>query len=94
MKHILMAGSVLLLCVTAHAHDGLPEAMVGEWCFSGGVYVRGQCAELHTDGELTVTRHSYHGHEEDESWLATKVFKLVGKELHVQPIGDDTQDDL
>ena len=116
MNRMLLAGSVLLLSVSAHA-DGLPQAMAGDWCFSDGVFVRGQCGP-HSDGELTIQRFSYHGHEENctisnarpiardsylvvaqcngegKSWLATKVFKLLGKELHVEPIGDNTQDDL
>ena len=117
MKRMLLAGAVLLLSVSAHAADGLPQAMAGDWCAKDGVFVRGHCPE-HTDGELTIQHNSYHGHEEDctisnarpiardsylviaqcsgegEIWLAAKVFRLAGKELHVEPIGDDNQDNL
>ena len=64
MKRILIAGSVLLLTATAHARDGLPDSMVGQWCFSDGVFVRGQCGP-HSDGELTIMRNGYHEHEGD-----------------------------
>ena len=72
MKQALIAGSVLLLSVSAHAGNGLPDSMVGQWCFSGDVTLRGsgdlftpgQCRP-HDDGELTITKHSYHYHEQD-----------------------------
>jgi hypothetical protein len=68
MKQILLAGSVLIaLSASAHARNGLPETMVGQWCFKDGdaegeaIYVRGECRG--TDAFFTVQRNSYRGSE-------------------------------
>ena len=65
MNRMLLAGAVLLLSVSAHAGNGLPDSMVGQWCQLDEVYARGSCTDPHTDRELTVKQYSYHGHEND-----------------------------
>jgi hypothetical protein len=82
MKQMLLTGSVLLmLCASAHARNGLPETMTGEWCFKDGdaedeaIYSRGHCTD--TDGYFTVKRNSYHG--SGGSWCGpNKVRRLTG----------------
>jgi hypothetical protein len=67
MKRILIAGCLLMLSVSAHARNGLPDAMVGQWCFKDGdaegeaIYARGECRG--TDAFFTVQRNSYRGSE-------------------------------
>jgi hypothetical protein len=66
MKRMLLAGSVLLtLVISADARNGLPDTMVGQWCFQDGdaegeaIYFRGQCVDA--DALFTVKRNSYQG---------------------------------
>jgi hypothetical protein len=98
MKQMLIAGSVLmLLSVSAHAGNGLPQSMVGEWCYQShvgsrtvrevSIYTRGRCPEPSNEN-LTIQQNSYHwqiyyvnDHRIVDGCTINKVRRLRGKSL-------------